>query len=205
MLLTVNPLDITPNPGSQIERAVIAYLKSHFIAKNLPGLTSDKLNFYFSKDWASRVPPLIDVLAHKSVENPPHSRSEDYQVKITAEGPGTNQPGATNTESNWLLLNNMIGVVMSALSLVDPNTDPSEGAKVVGSLITAAGRALAVDASAATDPAQVLDAQNNADMANFTCTFSEFKGSQRAEISEGTIWIKETRNFEMRVCPSNLD
>ncbi len=206
MLLTIDPpIAPVPNPGSQVERAVIAYLKACFIAAKLPGLGLDKLNFYFSKDWKDRTPPLIDVLAHKSVENPPFTRNEDYQVKITAEGPGVNQPGASNTESNWLQLNAMIGLVMAALSQTNSATDVSAGARVTAGLITNSGRALAVDASGGADPAQKLDAENNADMAAFTCSFVEFKGSQRAEISDGTIWIKETRNFEMRACPSNVD
>lgn len=206
MLLVIDPpIDPVPNVGSQIERAVIAYLKACFIAKAIPGLTIDKINFYFSKDWASRVPPLIDVLAHKSVENPPHTRNEDYQVKITAEGPGVNQPGTANPESTWLQLNSMIGLVMAALSQTDSATDVSAGARVTADLITQAGRALAVDESGGVDPAMAQDAANNADMAAFTCSFVEFKGSQRAEISDGTIWIKETRNFEMRACPSNVD
>ena len=206
MLIIIDPpIAPVPNVGSQIERAVIAYLKSCFIAANIEGLTSDKLNFYFSKDWATRTPPLIDVLAHKSKENPPHTRNEDYQVKIMAEFPGVNQPGVQNTESNWMQLNNMIGLVMAALSQTDSETDVSAGARVTAGLITQSGRALAVDASNGTDPVQVQDAANNADMADFTCTYVEFIGSQRAEVSDGTIWIKEVRNFEMRACPSNVD
>ncbi len=102
-------------------------------------------------------------------------------------------------------LSNMIGLVMGAMSQTVESTDVSAGAKLMGQLITEAGRALAVDESNGADAIQAQDAANNADMAAFTCSFVEFKGSQRAEMSEGTIWIKETRNFEMRACPSNVD
>jgi hypothetical protein len=206
MLIDVDPIAPVPNVGSQLERAVIAYLKACFQKAALPGLTLGEVNFYFSNDWRARVVPLLDVLAHKSTEQPPHTRSESYSVKIEVEWPGANQPGATNTEMNWIQINNFIGLVMAALSQTDSATDVSAGARVTSELITRAGRALAVDGSSGSDPDQVADAANNADMAEFTCDFVEFKGSQRAErLGDGTVWIKEVRNFEMRACPSNID
>ena len=115
-----------PNVGSQIERAVIAFLKSYFIANALPGLTA--VNFYFSNDWASRAAPLIEVLAairciRSKTESPPHTRDENFSVSIEAEWPGTNQPGVANTEMN---LDDdqsaFIGTVMAAMSQTESSS-----------------------------------------------------------------------------------
>ena len=205
MLIAVNPIAPVPNVGSQLERAVIAYLEACYQKANFPGLTLDVLNFFFSNDWKARAVPLIDVLAHKSTEVPPHTRDESYMVRIEAKWPGTNRAGEANTEFNWIQINNLIGIVMAALSQTNSATDPSMVARVTAGLVTQAGRALAVDGSNGADPAQAQDAVNNADMVNFTCSFVEFKGSQRAEASDGSVFIKEVRNFEMRACPSNVD
>lgn len=205
MLLDVDPIAPVPNVGSQLERAVIAYLQACFKKAAIAGLGLADVGFYFSNDWKGRVPPLIDVMAHASTENPPHTRNESYNVRIEAEWKGANEPGVTNTESNWIFINNLIGIVMAALSQTDSATDVSAGARVTAQLITQAGRALAVDGSNGLDPAQVQDALNNADMVNFTCSFVEFKGSKRADVSQGKIWIKEVRNFEMRACCSVTD
>ena len=205
MLITVDPITPTPNVGSQLERAVIAYLQACFKQANLAGLTLDVLNFFFSNDWKTRAVPLIDVLAHKSTEDPPHTRNESYMVKIEAKWPGTNQAGVANTEFNWIQINNLMGIVMSALSQTNSGTDVSAGARVTAQLVTQAGRALAVDGSDGSDPAQVADAANNADMVSFTCDFVEFKGSLRANTDGDSVWIKEVRNFEMRACPANVD
>lgn len=219
MLIDVSQLQYAPLPnvGSQLERATIALLKAFFQANNLPNIGT--LNFYFSNDWRKRVLPLIEVLAHKSSESIPHTRNETYMVRISFEWPGANQPGQeqTNPNFNWQTLNAIIGVVMAALSQTTENTSVAASQdynnvlidalpKIVGKLITQAGRALAVDASGGTDQMQVQDAATNADMKNFTCDFVEYKGAQRAEgDGQGGIYIKEIRNFEMRGCPSNVD
>ncbi len=185
-----------PNTGSQIERAVIAYLKVAF------GADAALYQFNFSNDWAKRVAPLIDVLAHKSVETVPHTRNESYQVRIEAKWKGNSEAGAPNPDSNWVSINAFIGVIMAAMSSYSASSPVYE---YVAQQITAAGRALAVDASAGADPAQVLTAANNADMAAFTCEYVEYKGAQRAEISDGSLFIKEVRNFEIRAANANVD
>jgi hypothetical protein len=189
-------LQPVPNIGSQIERALIAYLAQFYDG-------DEPVNFYFSNDWRPRVPPLVDVLAHKSTESIPHTRNETYQVKIEAKWPGTNQPGVDNTEYNWMAINDLIGSVMAAMSVSD-NGDPNRIPVVVASDITDAGRALAVDASNGANPAEKQGALNNSDMVNFTCEYVEFKGSQRAESGNEGLYLKEIRFFEIRAANSNV-
>ncbi len=183
-------LDPVPNVGSQIERALIAYFITCF-----PANTVSKYNFYFSNDWKKRVAPLVDVLAHKSTETVVHSRDESYMVRIEAKWKGNNVVGEANPDTNWVAINNFIGVIMAAMSQSDNGGQTYDAACA---LITAAGRALAGAGS-------VTDQANNADMATFTCQYIEFKGSQRAEMADGAIVIKEVRNFEVRACAINVD
>lgn len=196
MATNIQPM---PNVGSQIERAIIAYLKFAF------GADASKYNFYFSNDWADRVPPLIDVLAHRSNEDTVNSREESYQVKIEFEWPGTNQPGTTNLDINWVSINQVIGVVMEAMSQTDSVTDINRVSVETAKNITKYGRLLAIDQSNGADQTQVLAAKNNCDMPNFTCQHVKFSGSVRGIISNNSIFLKEMRNFEIRACPFNID
>jgi hypothetical protein len=173
-----------PNIGSQIERAVIAYLKTAF------GDDASQYNFYFSNDWKKRVAPCIDVLAHKSTETIPHTRNESYMVRIDARWKGNNEAGQENPDANWVSINNFIGVIMAAMSVTD-NGNANRVPIVTAADITTAGNALATAGSQ-------QDNENNADMADFVAEYVEFKGSQRAEVVDGTFYIKEVRNFEIR-------
>jgi hypothetical protein len=185
-----------PNIGSQIERAVIAYLKSVFNDQK------DNYTFYFSNDWKVREAPLFDVLAHKSTETVPHTRNESYQVRIEAKWLGTNVAGEpSNSEANpdtdWQAINRMIGVVMAAMSVGNPGAGPDDVAKTTAADITAAAWALAAsDPTNNGDLAGVMDADGFP--TGFVVEYVEFKGAQRAEAVEGTFYIKEVRNFEIR-------
>ena len=191
-----------PNVGSQIERAVIAYLKESF---DLPGsfdaANIARPNFYFSNDGNDRQAPLIDVLADSSSEVPTFSNDEDYNVRIKAEWPAGNQPGQTNPGWNWVQINNFIGVPVAAMS----QTTTGQDRQATADAITAAGRALAVDASGGADPVKARDAANNADMVNFTCLKVMSRGSRRAQNVNGALYFFEVRNFLISACPSNRD
>src|SRR5208282_832181 len=182
-----------PNIGSQIERAIAAYLYFSF------GGAPTAPNFYFSNDWKPRVPPLIDVLAHKSAEEIRHQRVETYMVRIEAKWPGTVQPGTVNPDYNWTQINSLIGVVMAAMSQTDNLAD---GYRATALGITVAGRKLSVLGTWAVTGASTTDIANNSDMAAFYCDYIEFKGSQRAEAAAEGLFLKEIRNFEVRA--SNL-
>jgi hypothetical protein len=178
-----------PNVGSQIERAVIELLKDAY------GDEVAQYQFLFSNDWKTRTAPHIEVLAHKSTETVPHTGIETFAVRIEWKWKGNNEAGQENLDANWQEINDFVGVGMAALSQTAGNAgNPDTLPATVAAEITRLGRALA-----ATDP------DNHADMANFTCEYVEYKAAQRAEQSEGTFFIKEVRNFEMRAAPANVD
>lgn len=180
-----------PNIGSQIERAIIAWLWASF------GGAKDVGTFYFSNDWQKRSAPLIDVLAHKSSEAVVHSRVEAYSVKIESEWRGNAQPGVTNPDSNWKSINDDIGVVMAAMSQTDDNGDTY---RLAARLIAQYGRRLAVFGCADPTKGDVNGIANNADMKDFYCDYLEFKGSQRAQQNADGMFIVEIRNFLLKAC-----
>ena len=184
-------LDPVPNIGSQIERAVIAWLYDCF------GGEVSRYKFYFSTDWKTRTPPLIEVFAHKSTETPTHSRMESFMVSVEARWKGTNVPGETNPDTNWKQINDFIGVVMAAMSQSD--NDGSDF-KATALAIAVAGRRLAVFGTPGIADAMANDITNNADMANFYCDYVEFKGSQRLGVAEGTLYLMEQRHFQINAC-----
>ena len=152
-------------------------------------------NFYFSNDWKVRALPLYEVIAHSSSETEPHSRQETFQVALKAEWKGNNVAGEANLDTNWVAINNQIGMAMAAMSQTD---DGGATFHATCRAISAAGRQLATIGSA-------QDQANNADMADFTATTLEYKGAKRAQIVDGTMIIMEVRNFEITGGASNVD
>lgn len=179
----------SPNVGSQLERALIAYWYEFFneIGEKLP-------NFYFSNDWRERQAPLIDVLAYRSAEHPINTSDEEYMVKFSARWPGANQPGEKNLDYNWVQINRLIGIPMAAFRLSNNNGDFREAAM----RISAAGRRLAVfglNPILGISASSVDDLENNADMATFTCDFLQFKSAERAKTSDAGIILVEERHW----------
>lgn len=186
MATKFNPV---PNVGSQIERAVIAFLKDAYADD------ASKYQFLFSNDWKTRKAPHIEVLAHKSTETVPHTGIETYAVRIEWKWKGTNQAGEENVDANWRDINAFVGVGMAAFSQTENNLGNADTLPAtVAAEITRLGRALATE-----------DPDHQADMADFTCSYVEYKAAQRAEQGDGTFFIKEVRNFEIKACPANVD
>lgn len=180
-----------PNTGSQIERAILALLRDAY------GTDGEAANYVylFSNCSSKRTAPLIDVLAHKSTETVPHTGIETFMVRVEWVYDGALEVGQENPDDDWKAINEFVGIGMAALSQTAGNAgDPNTLPKTVAAEITRLGRALAT-----TDP------ENHADMEDFTCSYIEFKGSQRAEAVNGTLFLKEIRHFEVRACPSNVD
>lgn len=178
-----------PNVGSQIERAVLALLQDAY------GDDVGNYLYLFSNDWKLRTAPYIEVLAHISTETVPHTGIETYSVRIEWKWKGNNEAGQENPDANWKAINDFVGVGVAALSQTAGNNGaPDTLPATVAAEITRLGRLLAT-----------ADPTNNADMANFTCEYVEYKAAQRAEQSDGAFFIKEVRNFEIRACPANVD
>ncbi|MEI7535428.1 MAG: hypothetical protein WCK57_13755, partial [Verrucomicrobiae bacterium] len=177
-----------PNVGSQIERAVLALLQDAY------GDESGNYEYLFSNDWKLRTAPYIQVIAVKSSETVPHTGIETFSVAVEWKWKGNNEAGQTNPDANWKSINDFVGVGMAALSQTAGNNgDPDTLPATVAAEINRLGRALAT-----TDPT------NHADMADFTCSHVEFKGSHRAESDGQSLFIKEVRQFEIRACPANV-
>jgi hypothetical protein len=69
--------------------------------------------------------------------------------------------------------------------------------------ITAKGRALAVALDASAEA--LLDAENNADMAEFTCLFGRFVGAERGNPNVDASAWRERLTYEITACPSAID
>ena len=183
-----NPI---PNTGSQIERAVLALLKD---AYGTDGAAAG-YSYLFSNSNAKRTVPLIDALAHKSSETVPHTGNESFAVRLEWIFDGASEVSQEDLDADWKAINDFVGIGMAALSQAAGNNgNPDTLPATVAAEITRLGRLLATS-----DPA------NHADMENFTCLYVEFKGSQRAEAVNGTLYLKEIRHFEIRACPYNVD
>lgn len=179
-----------PNTGSQIERAVLALLRDAYGEEAAAGY-----KFLFSNSSETRTPPLIDALAHKSTETVPHTGNESFMVRLEWIFDGALEASQQNPDDDWKAINDFVGIGMAALSQTKNNAgDPNTLSATVAAEITRLGRALAVS-----------DPTNHGDMASFTCSYVEFKGSQRAESVNGTLFLKEIRHFEIRACPYNVD
>ena len=197
------PIEPIPNPSSQAERALIAYLQQcltgawnsgDFVLQPLADVQTGlagEYNFYFSNDWKTRQLPLYEVLAYSSQENPTHSRNESCEVTFTCEWRGNNLAGETNPDTNWKTINDQVGRLMAAMSMSDDN---GQSYLATAHAITAAGRNLAT-----------LDPANHADMTRFTCLNLIYKGAIRARIVDGSMAIMEKRNFTILVAPENVD
>ena len=183
----------SPNTGSQLERAIAAWL----VICGAGNVTQQ----YVSNDPKARTantnPPLNDILAHKSSESPRNSRDEAFQVKISSEFPSVVQPGNPDANWSWKQINLWIGTIMAAMSITD---NGGQDYRATCKAITDAGRNLAVDASNGTDPGAVQFALDNADMSDFTCTWLLYQGCVRAkQNTEGLLFVEE-RNFEIDAC-----
>jgi len=180
-----------PNVGTQIERAVLALLRDAYDDYG----TNLGVKYFHSNSAETRSVPLVDCLAHKSTETVPFSGIESFMVRLDWIYDGAVEVSQTNTDADWKAIDEFVGIGMAALSQTAGNNgDPDTLSATVSAEITRLGRQLAVDYP-----------DNHADMAKFTCTYVEYKGSIRAESVNGTLFLKEIRNFEIRAVPANVD
>jgi hypothetical protein len=193
------PVNVLPNCGTQLERAIRAYL----IAQGAG--TADDI--YISNDSRTRAgldTGLTDIMAVRSrVEGQELSGNEVWQVTLENKFGASPQPGQADINLNRVQMDLRVGKQMYQMLQADdssPNT-----LKHTCAAISAAGRALAVDASNGADPDQAQVAEDNADMVDFTCIFLRFLGSERGHPKDhSTAWV-EKRIFEITACPANVD
>lgn len=199
MPLVVPQFDPMPNVGSQIERAIAAW----FTACGIADVTSN----HVTNDNTKRIPPLNDIMAHKSDLLVLESGIEVYQVRIESEFPAANQPGDPKAW-RWQQINLWIGQVMAAMN--QRNVGERDN-RATADFITQAGRDLAVDKSSDSDDDKTKAslkqlAADNADMVNFTCQKVIYKGATRVgKGADGGLYFVEQRNFEVHAVPYNSD
>ena len=199
VLPTLTP---TPNPGSQLDRAICAFLISQGVG-----------------DWAAQEPgdvivipadgleiksyPNVTVLSMSSNHDPMLTGIEVFQVHIAIKFSATgllNQKTLAgpiqqaNPYSTRVARDAVVGLVMAAMMQSEDNAtlDYTAG------LITAAGRALATSGS---DQEQA----NNADMTEFTCQHLYYTGTvaRGKPDEEGCAWV-EVRGFRVIASPTFL-
>lgn len=167
-------LTALPNVGSQLDRAIIAYLISLEVG------TSE--NIYPAHTSIEKVLPSITVKSYSS-SHEQQSGVENYQVSIQC------MAEAVIDSSTPTVIDNLVGLVMAAML----QSEDGETLDYTAAQITETGRALAVS-----------DPDSNADMADFTLNHLYYKGAQRGKPDDdNSIWA-EVRNFEAHVSPSNL-
>lgn len=194
------PITPSPNPGSQLERALNAFFYDAFAEQDEKyRLGWDQ--FYHSIDWKRRALPLVETIAHRGDENVAHSRIERLMTRIEFRWKGSNELGQENNDANLVYINTMIGVIMAALSQTD---QPGDGNFQLACLkLSAAGRRLAV-LGRADEPGTDIEIANHADMATFLCDKLQYRGPIRAETTGEAFVIREVRNFTFD-CYNNSD
>jgi len=188
-----------PNIRSQIERALRAYLTDCSVGTFKQfRLSHDYRDREILDKDGNRV-PLIDVFGMHSSEKPRNSRLESWIVRIDPEYDAATQPNDTNPNWNWTAINNLVGLIMAAMS---QTTNASSGYLSTALMISVFGRRLAV-LGAVGDPS-TTSAADNSDMALFFCDYLDYVGAVGAkQDAQGGLYFKEQRNFTIDAC--NLD
>lgn len=176
------PLTPIPNVGSQLDRAIVAYLISVEA-----GTAANTFPSYCSKE---KPIPNTTVKSHAAVHDPNLSGNEVYSVAIQYRHPATLEATETNDETNRAACDLAIGTIMAALL----QSADGQTLDATAAAITAAGRALATS-----------DATNHSDMADFTLQHWYYKGAVRGDPDDDSDSFMEVRNFQAVVCPSNVD
>ena len=144
------------------DRAVRAYL-----LPAVKGVGGAGVPIYITNDSEDRNitdgPGLVDVTTVQGPESPLGSGNFTFTTLVRVKMPMPTAPGQ-DLQAKRMLMSALIGAVHDALHLTDNNQDYHATAK----LITAAGNALAVDASNGANAAMVQSAANNADMVNYS-------------------------------------
>lgn len=191
-----------PNVGSQLDRAIAAYLLSQDA-----GTAADVF-----PTWAlsTKIYPYTVVKAHQFTHDPMNTGNEIWQVALQFRQSAANDAKEPNPYYKRVELDARIDAAMDALLLTsDVNTqhpgfqNNGQTFDYVAQQITAFGRALALPQDVSAQAQQI--AKNNADMANFTCLHWYYRGGARGDPEEeGCAWFEE-RNFEAVATPSVIN
>lgn len=187
-------LTAVPNIRSQIERALRAYLTDCNVGTFKQFRLSHDYNLrqVIDPETGLRV-PLIDIFGVNATEAVKNSRVESWQVRIDPEYDASTQPNDTNPNWNWKAINNLVGLIMAAMSQTS-----SGGANYLDTalMISVFGRRLAV-LGAVGDPS-ATSAADNANMALFYCNYVDYAGAVGLGKKNDALVFQEQRNFTVQ-------
>lgn len=196
-------LDPIPNNGSQVERAIRAWLVECTSGNiGITKLTNDVM--FVTND--SRVRPnldglvgILDIFAERSEHDPVHSGNEIWNVTLRGKFHATVQPGQSNAQFNRVQIDQLIGVVDAAMR----QTNDGQNMDATQDGITDSGRALATTGTA-------QERADNADMAEFTCLYVWYVGASRGHPNDDdgykdAAWWIEERRYRVTACPIAID
>ena len=180
------------NLRSKLNRAIAAYLISSGCG-SIGDIYADEStfeNFY----------PNTTVTAKLSRPDSPFTGNRRITVYVSIKGSAVLADGETDTTQPRVQFDARVALTMDALL----QTDDNQTLRFTAAAITAAGQALAVDKSNGVDPAQAQFAQDNADMADFTCLswFENGEGDGEAD-AEACSW-EEILMFDAIACASAI-
>ena len=169
----------TPNFGSQLDRAIVAYL----VSQGLPGLVVP------AAIYGGMTYPVTKVHSVSATANPVNTLNKEFMTDITCISSAVIPNSQADAQTQWAALNNMVGLVEAAMLQSNDTT-----LDVVAKAITAAGNALATGGS-----------PENADMAQFTLLHLYFRGDTRGKPDDGSCAWMEVRHFECHGFPSAVN
>lgn len=185
---------VISNVGSQLDRAVTAYLISNGVGKWKVQNPGD-CTVSPADGLAISTYPHVIVLSHSSTHDPAPTGDEAFMVRIICKFGVAGARQQANPYAARVARDAIVGLMLTLMLQTDDNATLD----LTAANITAAGRALAADA----DP---LIAANNADMANFTALHVGYHGTTTRgdPDQEGCAWV-EIREFRITACPTAID
>lgn len=177
---------------SKLSRAICAYLISAGC-----GSVADVLPY---ESTTEKTYPNTTVKATISKPDPDFTGNRRIPVHISIKGSASLLNGETDLQQPRIQFDGRVMQTMDALM----QTADNQTLLATAALITAAGRAMAIDASNGANAAQAQFAADNADMADFTCInwFEAGEGEGEAD-GDGCSW-EEVLMFEAIACSSAL-
>lgn len=170
-----------PNVGSQLDRAVAAYLA---------GLGINGGAVYPAFSVATKTYPVVKVVSRQSSQDPELTGNEKFRVNIEVRQSAASAAKPVNLESQRVALDLLVGQIMAAMM----QTQDGGTLDYVCALITAAGISLSTTGTA-------TQKANNADMAAFSCLYMRYIGATRGEPEEENLAWVEIRTFEITAAP----
>jgi hypothetical protein len=184
----------TPNPGSQLDRAITAFLIQNGIGKWAVQNKGDCI-IVPADSLEIKTYPNVTVWSHSSQHDPVQTGNEYFQVRITCKFSAAGAKQSANPYAARVARDKIVGTLMAAMMQSSDNSTLDYTAM----LITQAGNAMATSGT-------IEQQANNADMTQFTCLHVYYLGTEsRGEPDEaGCDWV-EVRSFKITCAPSAID